>query len=81
MANYSFTVRAEWDHEAELWYVADSDIPGLAAEAPTTEALLVKLRILIPELVELNRHLISVNIDPYLPIHLMSERIEQMIWH
>jgi len=78
-AMHGFTIRAEWDHEAQVWYVADSDVPGLAAEAGTTEALLDKLRVLVPELVELNRHLITTDLDPGLPVHLMAERTERMI--
>ena len=79
MTAHTFTVHAEWDHEAEVWFVSDSDVPGLAAEAPTTEALLDKLRVLIPELVEMNRHLIDFDLDPSLPIHLMTERTERMV--
>ena len=47
-------VRAEWDEEAEVWVATSDDVPGLVAEADTTEALLAKLHILIPELLEAN---------------------------
>ena len=30
------------------------DVPGLATEAPTIEALMAKLRVMVPELLELN---------------------------
>ena len=69
-------VRAEWDAEAGVWYVVESDVPGLAAEAETVEGLLDKLRSLVPELVELNRHLLGFEPDPELPVHLLTERIE-----
>ena len=47
-------VRADWDDEAGVW-VADSDeIPGLVTEAETVEALIAKLKQMIPELLELN---------------------------
>jgi len=81
MPAHTFIVHAEWDQEAEVWFVADSDVPGLAAEAATTEALLDKLRVLVPELVEMNRHLIAFDIAPGMPIHLMSERTERMVEH
>ena len=45
-------VRAEWDDEAEVWVATSDDVPGLVAEADTAEALLAKLHILIPELLE-----------------------------
>ncbi|MFZ2540650.1 MAG: DUF1902 domain-containing protein [Gallionella sp.] len=47
-------VRAEWDEEAEVWVATSDDVPGLVAEAGTAEALLAKLRTLIPELLEAN---------------------------
>ena len=47
-------VRAEWDEEAEVWVATSDDVPGLVAEADTTEALLAKLHTLIPELLEAN---------------------------
>ena len=43
-----------WDDEAGVWYVADSDVPGLAAEAPTLDELHAVLRDRIPELIEAN---------------------------
>ena len=49
-----FTVTAKWDEEAKVWYVADSDVPGLATEAPSVDALLEKLKVMVPEMLELN---------------------------
>lgn len=50
-------VHAEWDSEAEVWYVSDSDVPGLATEAATVPGLIEKLERMVPELMELNGHL------------------------
>lgn len=55
----AFNVTIEWDAEASVWYVDDSDVPGLVAEAPTVEAMRDKLSVLVPELVSLNRHKID----------------------
>lgn len=49
-----FTVRCEWDEEAHVWYVADSDVPGLVAEAATVETMNDVLRERVPELLKLN---------------------------
>lgn len=49
-----FFVAAEWDEDAKVWYVSDSDVPGLATEADTVDALIEKLRAMIPEMLELN---------------------------
>lgn len=46
-----------WDEDAGVWYVAETDFPGLAAEAATQQALVRKIRELVPELFEANRHL------------------------
>jgi predicted RNase H-like HicB family nuclease len=50
----TYNVRAEWDPEAEVWYVAESDVPGLATEADSVDNLIRKLRVMIPEMLELN---------------------------
>lgn len=49
-----FRVDVRQDHEAGVWYVEHSDVPGLATEADTFEHLLAKLEVMIPELIELN---------------------------
>jgi hypothetical protein len=47
-------VLAQWDSEAGVWIAESEDVPGLVAEADSPNALSQKLRILIPELLELN---------------------------
>lgn len=49
-----FFVHAEWDEEGRVWVATSDDVPGLATEADTTEALVEKLKTLIPELLEAN---------------------------
>lgn len=49
-----YYVHAVWDDEANVWVASSDDVPGLATEADTTEALMEKLKIVIPELLELN---------------------------
>jgi predicted RNase H-like HicB family nuclease len=50
----SLFIRAEWDSEASVWVATSDDVPGLVAEADTEEALLAKLHVLIPELLDAN---------------------------
>ena len=47
-------VLALWDDEADVWVASSDDVPGLITEAETTEILLEKLRVLVPELLELS---------------------------
>ncbi len=48
------SVFAEWDPEAEVFSVTSEDVPGLVTEARNAEILVENLRIIIPELLELN---------------------------
>lgn len=49
-----YYVHAQWDEEANVLVAASDDVPGLATEAASSEELVQKLKILIPELLELN---------------------------
>ena len=49
-----YEVRAQWDSDARVWVAESEDVPGLIAEAESPNGLAQKLRILIPELLELN---------------------------
>ena len=50
----TYEVEARWDYEAEVWVAESNDIPGLVAEAESMNALVEKVRVLVPELFELN---------------------------
>jgi predicted RNase H-like HicB family nuclease len=65
-------VHAAWDAEAGVWVATSDDVPGLATEAETTEALIAKLRTLIPELLELN----GVAAPRPVPFELLTRRFE-----
>lgn len=54
MTQSTFRIQAFWDEEAEVWVATSEDVPGLATEASTIEALTQKLRVIIPELIFLN---------------------------
>lgn len=47
-------VKADFDREAGVWYVSQSDVPGLATEAPSFDLLCEKVLRMAPELLELN---------------------------
>ena len=50
-----YSVQARWDAEGGVWVAESEDVPGLVAEAESPNDLSKKLRVLIPELLELNR--------------------------
>ena len=49
-----YEILAQWDSEAGVWVAESEDVPGLVAEGDSPNALVQKLRTLIPELLELN---------------------------
>jgi predicted RNase H-like HicB family nuclease len=65
-----FFVRAEWDPEAGVWVATSDDVPGLATEAETLEALSAKLERMVPELLEAN----GVPLDAEVPYELLARR-------
>ena len=65
-----------WDDDAGVWYVSDTDFPGLAAEAPSERDLVRKIRALVPQLYELNRHLIGGPALKAIPLRMTSSRLE-----
>ena len=75
-----FIVRAIWDGEAKVFVATSEDVPGLATEAPTIEALLEKLRVMIPELLEANGLLPTSGKPewPEVPISLLAKYNERI---
>jgi predicted RNase H-like HicB family nuclease len=63
-------IHAQWDDEARVWYATSDDVPGLVTEAPSIEALVERLRAIIPELMELNRGIVGQSFE----FHVTSER-------
>lgn len=74
--NRTFNVTVEWDEEASVWYVSDSDVPGLVAEAATLDDIREKLSVLVPELVTLNRHKIDYTLGSDLSVYIQTKRLE-----
>lgn len=56
----TFQVNAFWDVDSAVWVATSDDIPGLATEANSFDALQQKLRVIVPELLMLN-HVIPKN--------------------
>ncbi len=61
--NSVIKVSAFWDAEANVWVASSDDLPGLVTEASTIEALTEKLKVIIPELLELNQ--LEAGLDKY----------------
>jgi predicted RNase H-like HicB family nuclease len=69
-----YHINAEWDEEAAVWVASSEDVPGLATGADTFEALVEKLKVAIPDLLEANG-LLAPGIDE-VPFSIKAERTE-----
>lgn len=49
-----YEILAQWDSDTGVWVAESEDVPGLVAEGGSPNILAQKLRMLIPELLELN---------------------------
>ena len=68
-----YQVEAFWDTEAAVWVATSENVPGLATEAETIEALSQKLRDLIPDLLLLNQ-VISADYAGPIAVQITSHR-------
>lgn len=54
MAMALWTIRAEYDPEARVWWSVDSDVPGLAVDAATLEEVAAKAGTMLPDLLTIH---------------------------
>ena len=72
-----YKIEAFWDREAQVWVAQSNDVPGLATEANDLKSLTDKLKIIIPELLQLN-DLISTKHVSNIAFELISYRQESI---
>ena len=65
-------VRAEWDEKALVWVATSDDVPGLATEGDSLEGLVEKLKVMIPELLDVN----GFEQEYEVPFELLTRRFE-----
>lgn len=73
MSHYTVKIEAEWDAEASVWVAESEDVPGLATEAATIEEMIVKLRELVPDLLQANGIPLQTE-DHELPFDVVASR-------
>jgi predicted RNase H-like HicB family nuclease len=79
MTPMSIFVRAEWDPEARVFVATSEDVPGLVAEAATTELLMEKLKVLVPDLLALNGDVHGETQDMReIPIFVMHQHVDKI---
>jgi hypothetical protein len=75
MESSVYQVNAFWDDETAVWVATSEDVPGLATEADTIEALSQKLRNIVPDLL-MSNHVISADYVGAIAVQLTSQRQE-----
>lgn len=58
-----FKVHLDFDEDAGVWYVSESDILGLSLEAATPADLINRIKMVAPELIDLNMSETAGNSD------------------
>ena len=71
-----FKINAQWDDEASVWVATSDEINGLAIEASTIDALIERLKIVIPELIELNHKELLTAELPFMLDGFMANRAQ-----
>ena len=49
-----YNVKLTWDNDASVWIATSDDIKGLVLESNSYDALIEKVKVAAPELIELN---------------------------
>lgn len=64
-------VDVTWNTEALVWVATSDNVPGLATEHHSFDALVEKLKVMIPELLEANGQVLTEGTP--IPFHIHSE--------
>lgn len=65
-------MHAEWDEVARVWVATSDDVPGLATEEDNLKGLIEKLKVMIPELLDVN----ETKGEREVPFELLTRRFE-----
>ena len=52
----NYNVKLTWDGEVSMWVATSDDVPGLVLESNSYDVLIEKVKVAIPELLELNNN-------------------------
>jgi len=64
-----YTIKLEWDSQANVWIATNDDVPGLVLESGSFDALIERVRYAVPELPKLNQ-----KEHAEIPLRFKSER-------
>lgn len=66
-------IKLTWDDEARVWIAESDDVPGLVLESGSFDALIERVRVTVPELLELNG-----TVPAPVQLRMVSERCERL---
>ncbi len=67
-------VKILWDNEADIWVAKSDDLPGLALESGSCDALIEKVKYIVPELLDMN----DIKAD-FCDINFVADRLERVL--
>jgi len=70
----SFSIRAEWDAEAGVWWCSNDELP-LTTEAPTFEQLVARVLEITPEIAVENG---LAEPGDEIELHVVAERVQSV---
>jgi hypothetical protein len=50
-----YAIKVTWDDEARVWIATSPDLPGLVLESGSVDALIERVKIAVPELLEIEK--------------------------
>ena len=66
-------IKLTWDPEARVWIAESDDVPGLVLESGSFDALIERVRVTVPELLEFNG-----TAPASIQLRMVSERCERL---
>lgn len=66
-------IKVTWDNDARVWIAESDDVPGLVLESGSFDALIERVRVTVPELLELNG-----SAPASIQLRMVSERCERL---
>lgn len=66
-------IKLFWDNDAKVWIATSEDIPGLALESGSFDALIERVKYTLPEILELD----DIKTD-YCDLDFISQRLDRV---
>ena len=68
-----YKIKLFWDSDAAVWSATSEDLPGLALESGSFDALVERVKYIVPELLEID----NMKVD-YCDLNFVSERRDRV---